>query len=416
LINNNFLYLEELLDLNELNSKRNIRNKPNLQIDVNNTFSPIPIISPHCNKIFHSYFSTDSNNPLISPINYYPQMFPVSTKNQFNINIDNLLIQNLIETPINRGGNIQHTRIPSSDEAKILGQSKEVNLQDKILINDSENIYQKNLNCVANNLINEHNDKEIDIKNDIKNRNKIISLEQKKNLASNPYFEIIDENSINKSCNNFKNLSSSKRFLFDIVNINQPHSKNFLSESSQNRNIDKIQKIPIDKNQINSIIKNQEKKSFNSLPLEIERSQKFQDLNFYKHSELKKDGLEVASQENKKIIFSTFNTKQANNNNLKKNINLQYENNSQDHFIGNFQTNECDEIDSNKKRNIDAKIDINENTTCYSKDNSPEANQNLKMEFLNNCLNRVKPMFSPLRANLNVSPKSAFVFNKKLFN
>ena len=90
----------------------------------------------------------NNNKPLISPINFQPHLFPVSTKNHFNINMDTMMLQNSGETPTNLGGfNIFRNEMRNINYLDNLSnQTKEINMQNKILINEvdisnSTNIY-----------------------------------------------------------------------------------------------------------------------------------------------------------------------------------------------------------------------------------------------------------------------------------
>ena len=116
-----------------------MRPKRNLNIDTNVPPSGNQTITPYANKNYQDYFLLDANKPLISPINYHPHMFPVSTKNHFNINMDPMLLQNLLDTPTNFTGFPGGFRMPTGGEASLLNHSKEVSMQDKILINEPEN-------------------------------------------------------------------------------------------------------------------------------------------------------------------------------------------------------------------------------------------------------------------------------------
>ena len=52
--------------------------------------------------------------------------------------------------------------------------------------------------------------------------------------------------------------------------------------------------------------------------------------------------------------------------------------------------------------------DVNKNENIFT------TNEIIKNKIINKL--NLRPMISPSRASLNISPKSAFVFNKKMFN
>jgi hypothetical protein len=79
------------------------------------------------NKYPFDYYTIDYHQPLISPINYRTQIFPMSTKNHFNID---MMIQ-----PYDYSG-VQRTylRSPACVEKYI---NKEINMQNRVLINEA---------------------------------------------------------------------------------------------------------------------------------------------------------------------------------------------------------------------------------------------------------------------------------------
>ena len=87
----------------------------------------MPINTIYVNKNLFDHYMLDYHQPLISPI--CSQLYPISTKNHFNID----MMINPYDFTINKGSLL---RSPVSVDKYI---NKEINMQNKILINDDEN-------------------------------------------------------------------------------------------------------------------------------------------------------------------------------------------------------------------------------------------------------------------------------------
>jgi hypothetical protein len=81
------------------------------------------------NKYPFDYYSVDYHQPIVSPINFRTQIFPMSTKNHFNID---MMVQPYDYSNIQR----TYLRSPVCVDKYI---NKEINMQNKILINDEHN-------------------------------------------------------------------------------------------------------------------------------------------------------------------------------------------------------------------------------------------------------------------------------------
>jgi len=391
-------------------------------------------------------------------------MFPVSTKNHFNINMDTMMLQNLLDTPTNIGvGSFTGSfRIPTTGDSTVINPIKEINMQDKILIHEPENISSN----------------QIDIKNNI---NRVVDLQNIQNISSNNHYEQKEKNCNYNSTPKFKakfdeegilgtaeknlnfnvlsnkiedfefnknenvgfNLAdsastkakeiSSKRFSLDLDVVNQSDTTKIFSETVNNYKNDNTHKLSFCNNEE---INNFEDSRINNSamqPQQIIFSGSNNDINLknlQSHKNLQKESLLnkrengsnifcttntigsnnnfSGSLENKRIIFSTVHAP-TNMNNL-NNTNFNLVNSS---FIedSKFQQNSQQEMDFKKFSNLGEKIDNTQLNTNFS-GNTPNS---LKIGILNK-YNNIIPMISPNRASLNISPKSAFVFNKKLFN
>jgi len=73
-------------------------------------------------------------------------------------------------------------------------------------------------------------------------------------------------------------------------------------------------------------------------------------------------------------------------------------------------------IDNKAKANANMPLNEADSIKVIRFGDNVDNQQNMKLEFLKNKYNKIIPMISPTRASLNISPKSAFVVNKKLFN
>lgn len=339
----------------------------NLNIDTNSYLSNTHT-NPLSNKNQNDFI--DSNKPLISPINFNPQMFPTSTKNHFNINMDSHLLQNFVDT-VDTPNNKSLFRYNFRNGNFMENQTKEINMQDKILINEVD-----------------------DDEEDFISKEKI-----KANYESTPDFPGKNPNdNNNENCLDFfleKNKdSSAKKCLLDLDLVNRSDSANIFNDKVNDRkntyekfsfkdaNLARNENEEVyDKSKTNKI------SSFSKLLTEDE-NKKISNLDCFCGNK--------TPQENIKILFSNNNTSL---NNFFESPNLIERNRTQPGKI------------SEKKNQI------NNNTGNLSEgksENIPETLTSNKKDLFNKL--SILPFISPSRATLNISPKSAFVVNKKLFN
>jgi hypothetical protein len=415
-----------------------MRPKRNLNIDTNVPLPGNQTITPYANKNYQDYFQMDSNKPLISPINYHPHMFPVSTKNHFNINMDTVLLQNLLDTPSNFGGFPGSFRIPAGGEGTLLNQTKEISMQDKILINEPENNhnnnflnknnnnYNFNYNCnnnYYNNYYNNYNNKrfEENKKNETENVNfntpkfkakaeeGVSNTEEKGIIFSvNKNTSDFDLHLINNKSEKQKSLedtvstkpkdSCSKRFSLDLDVVNKSDTTKIFSETVNNYKNEPLNKMLFSNQENQNVGNSHFLKAFSeSAENEIKNENeiisrnlntKFNNNNvFVSTNESGTISVAASLQEHKKVIFSTVHVPLHN---------IHMDNKAK--VIANMPLNEADSI---KVIRLGDNVDYQ---------------QNMKLEFLKNKYQKIIPMISPTRASLNISPKSAFVVNKKLFN
>jgi hypothetical protein len=345
--------------------------------------------------------------------------------------MDPMLLHNFLETPTNMGAFTGSFRIAGGDST-LLNQLKEINMQDKILINEQEeeivkikeNQAEKDNNTDANanstpkfrfkfeEFVSDTNDKNFKFLS--KNNNK---LNQEKNYGFENY---IKESEFTNGASNNEAKSSkhkdtfSKRFSLDLDVVNQSDTKKIFSETVNNYKNENQIIGKGEKKQINSFADQNEDRSsstftdvasennyINSKRANLQRDLSFINLNNNPNLFTNSDNWAAAQQEGKKLVFSTIQESPIN----KSNVNNLFD------ASGKFTKNFISESDLNKLMNIDETHDVNNINNNLSR-NAP---RNIKMEFLNK-FNNLMPMISPSRAGLNVSPKSAFVFNKKLFN
>lgn len=396
-----------------------MRQRRNLNIDTNVPSGTNPTITPYANKNYQDYFLMDANKPLISPINYHPHMFPVSTKNHFNINMDQMLLHNLLETPTNFSAFTGSFRMSSGGEAALLNQTKEVSMQDKILINEPENNNNNN-NNYSN--VNKSNIGEIQ-KREAENINfntPKFKVKMEEAIAAdtgekelNLSFNVNEINNINNKCAEFdsanksekqtkKNLedtvstkpkdSSSKRFSLDLDVVNQSDTTKIFSETVNNYKNEPSNKMRFSETQ--EIKTNSSPQAANKLSTKSEEKA----ISAFPKTSSKS----VSQQEHKKVIFSTvyapaYNITKAN---------------------AILHGNEAEAAKAANSLGGD-KMEFNKNLGdfCFTENTAAAGNElKNKIEFLKNKYNKIIPMISPSKASLNISPKSAFVVNKKLFN
>jgi hypothetical protein len=417
--------------MQQIPKANNNRLKRNLNIDTTAVASGLTM-NPYINKNYQEYFTIDSNKPLISPINYHPDMFPVSTKNHFNINMDSMMLHNLIETPTNIGSFACNFHIPTSAENPSINQTKEISMQDKILINEPVNNQGEQDKRNNNNFPNDKENMNFNLTPKFKARfsegildtnEKILNLNLLNNKSDNFEFNINNLNVNNNKNESAEKMfqdtistkpkdSSSKRFSLDIDVVNQSDTTKIFSETVNNfkyeNNKSSTQNNSVKYNNIikegNSQIKNQNSVNFISQIVINNKLNENLHNNMNSSKYFEKQNNVHPSFENKKIIFSTIHSGQENN--------LYNKNDSSKLQAGSFLTEDdihnINKIGDKKELNIK---DINFNNNNLSV-NTP---QNKKIGILNK-YNTIIPMISPSRASLNISPKSAFVFNKKLFN
>ncbi len=294
----------------------------------------------------------DINPSLISPINYHPNMFPVSTKNYFNINMDPMLLQNFLETPNKKIDFNKSLRF--NNDTNFLSLSKEINMSDKILINEPDDIFNfknkenKDLNLFKDNL-SYYQEGDMKLNGNI-NSNCLKDL--KMINAKNGYFKnfSLDMEIVNES-------DTPKIFSDTIYNLDDKNKNELNFACNESYTLNEKTKV----NKENQILY----KNFPNQNLE----------------------------ETKKIVFSTFYATPKKNYNLNGNPLKLGEKKDQNEVITINNTN--DNLISNKKTNNEINIKV-------------------ELEILNKYNSNILHVISP-RASLNISPKSAFVFNKKLF-
>ena len=279
-------------------------------------------------------------------------MLPISTKNHFNINIEPLIIQNQQETHSNQGNynDYMNNMRNQNNFDNILNHTKEINMHNKILINDIENSENKNqstpnFKSKIEDGIFENSENKINLNTSEFNRNYSVTLSDKRN-----------------------DISSARKMSINIDVVNESDTKKIFNENVQEINHDYQKKLS----------SNQE--------------------NYEKNSEeILKKKLEIDENMNKIKLE-------------KKNVQLD-DKNIKSLLI----------IDDNPiiSDNQEEYFNINKDIKDYIKNNQMdikfENNNNIIQRFSNEKINKYifNPMISPSRASLNISPKSAFVFNKK---
>jgi hypothetical protein len=378
-----------------MKNRGSMRHRKNLNIDTNVTATNLNT-NPYSSKN-HADFLMVDNKPLISPINFHPQMFPVSSKNHFNINMDTQHnIQNYLETPSNMKNYLRLLNNQNLNQIYNLNQNyietptnlKEINMQNKILINEVEkeidnnidtnininidNYYKNNnninINCneqiKSNENSNDGNKNKMDNKNENRNEN------EKNNLHEN-YFK---ENNRLYSFNNFDSFRKEK---------NRKDS----SENKMNLDLDIVNQSELDTmNIFSDKVKNRKE-------------------NYHKFS-FGDENTNIVDNINEINNFDNCKTPQGNN---QINLNQNYQSpifNEKNKFFNNF---------NNNNNNFDKKALLKTPRILDGKNENflEPVNNSTKKENLYKI--NIIPIISPSRAGLNISPKSAFVINKKLF-
>lgn len=333
--------------------------------------------------------------------------------------MDSMLLQNLLDTPTNLGGFPGGFRIPSGGEAALLNQTKEVSMQDKILINEPEN----NNNNNNNNKIKIEEDKNIESGKNIDDLNtpkfkRRAGAEEAAadKSAKDAYSPVGLE--LNKNYKQKLNLedtmstkpkeSSSKRFSLDLDVVNQSDTTKIFSETVNNFKNEPLNQLRfLDQENI----KAKESPKFKPFSVTADEptimSIKSNSNNIFVTTS-ESGTIPAQQQEHKKVIFSTVHAPQHN---------VQ----AVDRTKANQIVPPENEPESSKaKFPMGDKMELNsiENSTLNTNvpGNARTNQQNIKLEFLKDKYNKFIPMISPTRASLNISPKSAFVVNKKLFN
>jgi len=380
-----------------------MRIRKNLNIDTNADATNINI-NPLSNKNNADFLMLDSNIPLISPINYHPQMFPVSTKNHFNINMDTQnYMQNYLEKSNNINNYITNFRFLNyqnylENQNQNQTHLKEINMQDKILINEIDNENEQN-----NNEENEDNEENGTI--------------HKENIQNTPKFPQKDTNIINE-IHLLENNPTNSIDIFCNKDANMKYKNSSASGKKMNLDLDIVNQSESDTMQIfsdkvKSCRNNYHKFSFG------EENNKNSNEN---EAENNQNNNEAENKKNKISPFSNLNlqTEKEKNENYKDNNNFICKT-PQENIKICFQKNlDPNFFENNKNCSLnntaDKKILIKTPNTADGKNQNflEPVNNSMKKEFLNK-LNFI-PIISPSRASLNISPKSAFVINKKLFN
>jgi len=450
--------------------------------------------------------------------------------------MDSMLVQNLLETPTNRGAFAGSSlRFQAGSDSKLLNQIKEVDMHNKILINEPENEYINNNNHNKK-VKREYSDCDYSDENGAGSKNSaagdanattsgnyrcssstpkfkakygegVIRDDANKKLFSMLYYNNNSNENNNNNNNNFNHNhnndfnneehneyntdkddfsasynnnhnsiykshgfnfangngnnntflsvkqpkdSSSRRFSLDLDVVNQSDTKKIFSETVSNL---KSESESLIVNNFTTYADNgnkqqQQIKSFTP-QAEYEllgegknpyytteaaadsRNVNFQNANFNLQKDISKinllnknnsnngstnnnnnnnssnsknkEYLATEQQDGKRVIFSTINQSPF----TRPNLNNLFD------AAGKFSVNLISEADLNKFRNMNEVHDVLNNNS--NKNVSSTTPRNIKMEILNK-YNNIIPMISPSRASLNISPKSAFVFNKKLFN
>lgn len=423
--------------------------------------------------------------------------------------MDPMLLQNFLETPTNMGAFAAGSfRIAAGGDSTLLNQLKEVNMHDKILINEqdnedsriqkgngeeengegenynenkengnggserimnyythsdgnlnstpkfqakynegfnlnenNDNSNNKNENTNFNNFNFSNNNKNKCINNFNFNFNNSKNNENNENGDSQKDFGFSQQHSAERP-GNYETIStkpkdsSSKRVSLDLDVVNQSDTKQIFSEtvnnfksenqtnnfaSYANKQIKTFAAQPEDEaiTDYKESLLEDFKNSNCILQKDISKINLFNNVhnncnNSNNHNNYHNHKWAAPQQDGKKAIFSTVHDSPFSRPNV---------NNLFDAAVGKFPINLISEADLNKLRNLDEAHDLNINNTNYNFYNNNNCNnnvsgttpRNIKMEILNK-YNKIIPMISPSRASLNISPKSAFVFNKKLFN
>lgn len=287
-----------------------------------------------------------------------------------------MIIQNSLETPNNIGG--FSTCFRTSADNLPFPQTKEINMQNKILINEVDN---NNNEENYNKQVSENEQKNFEATPTFKphfNHNLLeVSDYAKDNNQINhkrpAYIEAIEsrpkfDNALNySSYDKTKGFYSNKRISLDLEVVNHSDNTGIFSEIIKNYKNESSDHINIDTDQENAT----KMITDDSEPIKQNSS-----LDYNSQENILKEASEPQlNSDNKKVIFSTIN-------------------------IG------------SKANNLEAEKIGQEDTSNLKAGNTPNK-FNMRKDFLNKL--SILPIISP-KASLNISPKSAFVFNKKLFN
>jgi hypothetical protein len=432
-----------------------LRIRKNLNIDTNTFSSNLNMnTNPYSNKNHADFLMLDSNKPLISPINFHPQMFPISTKNHFNINMDTQNnMQNYIDTPNNMKNYFNNFRFLNNYNYldnlnyQTIPNLKEINMQNKILINEIDNLNEnENENNKSNNNYINLDEENKSKKNDSHNKTDIYKDDENK---STPKFDM--NMNMNKKDNDYnynENILDENYLLenhpttsIDMIckNENENGSIFILSESGKTIDKNSEKKMNLDLDIVNdsdtiNIFSNKVKNSINN----------YHKFSFGNQNDDKNDVDDDNYNNKDNINFSEAEIKEGKKQNrispfINLNLNLQLEDNNKENNINNnnyickspqenikiplqqnfqspnfFEKNRFLIINNNNNNDNNVLLKTPKMSEGKNENFLEPVNNSIKKEFLNKL--NFFPIISPSRASLNISPKSAFVINRKLFN